>query len=143
MVARVTRRKPFLVPREARATCGERGFSGGPISCMSLNNGASLLQWSAFPPQAFSAAFFLTPTPLGCLLIAKSSALHRPAHQTPSSAPSPHVHWQHPSQAGACKVVAQTICRSQHPASVSSVAQSCPTLCNPMDHSMPGFSVQH
>ena len=25
----------------------------------------------------------------------------------------------------------------------SSVAQSCPTLCNPMDCSMPGFSVHH
>ena len=27
--------------------------------------------------------------------------------------------------------------------SVSSVAQSCPTLCNPMDCSMPGFPVHH
>ena len=27
--------------------------------------------------------------------------------------------------------------------SVSSVAQSCPTLCDPMDCSMPGFSVHH
>ena len=25
----------------------------------------------------------------------------------------------------------------------SSVAQSCPTLCIPMDHSMPGFPVHH
>ena len=25
----------------------------------------------------------------------------------------------------------------------SSVAQSCPTLCNPIDYSMPGFSVHH
>ena len=25
----------------------------------------------------------------------------------------------------------------------SSVAQSCPTLCNPMDHSMPGLPVHH
>ena len=25
----------------------------------------------------------------------------------------------------------------------SSVSQSCPTLCNPMNHSMPGFPVQH
>ena len=27
--------------------------------------------------------------------------------------------------------------------SVSSVAQSCPTLCNPMNHSTPGLPVQH
>ena len=27
--------------------------------------------------------------------------------------------------------------------SVSSVAQSCPTLCNPMDYSTPGFPVHH
>ena len=27
--------------------------------------------------------------------------------------------------------------------SVSSVAQSCPTLCNPMNHSMPGLPVHH
>ena len=26
---------------------------------------------------------------------------------------------------------------------LSSVTQSCPTLCNPMDCSMPGFPVQH
>ena len=25
----------------------------------------------------------------------------------------------------------------------SSVAQSCPTLCNPMNHSMPGLPVHH
>ena len=25
----------------------------------------------------------------------------------------------------------------------SSVAHSCPTLCNPMDYSMPGFPVHH
>ena len=25
----------------------------------------------------------------------------------------------------------------------SSVTQSCPTLCNPMNHSMPGFPVHH
>ena len=27
--------------------------------------------------------------------------------------------------------------------SVSSVTQSCPTLCDPMDYSMPGFPVHH
>ena len=27
--------------------------------------------------------------------------------------------------------------------SISSVAQSCPTLCNPMDCSMPGLPVHH
>ena len=27
--------------------------------------------------------------------------------------------------------------------SVSSVTQSCPTLCDPMDCSMPGFPVHH
>ena len=27
--------------------------------------------------------------------------------------------------------------------SVSSIAQSCPTLCDPMDCSMPGFPVHH
>ena len=31
----------------------------------------------------------------------------------------------------------------QATASVSSVAQSCPTLCNPMDCSTPGFPVHH
>ena len=28
-------------------------------------------------------------------------------------------------------------------ASVSSVTQSCPTLCNPMNHIMPGLPVHH
>ena len=30
-----------------------------------------------------------------------------------------------------------------HSLQVSSVAQSCPTLCNPMNHSMPGLPVRH
>ena len=30
-----------------------------------------------------------------------------------------------------------------HSVQFSSVAQSCPTLCNPMDYSMPGFPVHH
>ena len=30
-----------------------------------------------------------------------------------------------------------------HSVQFSSVAQSCPTLCNPMDHSTPGFPVHH
>ena len=33
--------------------------------------------------------------------------------------------------------------RSVIVSSVSSVAQSCPTLCNPMDCSTPGFPVHH
>ena len=32
---------------------------------------------------------------------------------------------------------------SQSVSPVSSVAQSCPTLCNPMNHSMPGLPVHH
>ena len=37
------------------------------------------------------------------------------------------------------------ICRQvlNHPIQFSSVAQSCPTLCNPMDCSTPGFPVLH
>ena len=30
-----------------------------------------------------------------------------------------------------------------YPHQFSSVAQSCPTLCDPMDRSMPGFPVHH
>ena len=30
-----------------------------------------------------------------------------------------------------------------HPAKFSSVAQSCPTLCYPMNHSTPGLPVHH
>ena len=33
--------------------------------------------------------------------------------------------------------------RSQSASSVSSVAQSCPTLCNPMNHSTPGLPIHH
>ena len=32
---------------------------------------------------------------------------------------------------------------SQHSVKFSSVTQSCPTLCNPMNHSMPGLPVHH
>ena len=37
------------------------------------------------------------------------------------------------------------ICMSNHPCilGISSVAQSCPTLCDPMDCSTPGFLVHH
>ena len=31
----------------------------------------------------------------------------------------------------------------QHSNQFSSVAQSCPTLCDPMNHSMPGLPVHH
>ena len=33
--------------------------------------------------------------------------------------------------------------RAMAPISVSSVVQSCPTLCDPMDYTMPGFLVHH
>ena len=32
---------------------------------------------------------------------------------------------------------------SQHPAQIRSVAQSCPTLCDPMNRSTPGLPVHH
>ena len=32
---------------------------------------------------------------------------------------------------------------SSFPVQFSSVTQSCPTLCNPMNHSTPGFPVHH
>ena len=35
------------------------------------------------------------------------------------------------------------IIKGNHSVQFSSVAQSCPTLCNPMDCSMPGFPVHH
>ena len=31
----------------------------------------------------------------------------------------------------------------RHPGQFSSVPQSCPTLCDPMNHNMPGFPVHH
>ena len=39
------------------------------------------------------------------------------------------------------KVQTTTQLHSSHTVQFSSVAQSCPTFCNPMDCSMPGFSV--
>ena len=33
--------------------------------------------------------------------------------------------------------------KEKHQYSISSVTQSCPTLCNPMNHSMPGLPVHH
>ena len=35
------------------------------------------------------------------------------------------------------------ICTMKYSVQFSSVAQSCPTLCDPMNHSMPGFLVHH
>ena len=35
------------------------------------------------------------------------------------------------------------LCKESISQSVSSVAQSCPTLCDPMNHSTPGLRVYH
>ena len=35
------------------------------------------------------------------------------------------------------------LCKESISQSVSSVAQSCPTLCDPMNHSTPGLRVHH
>lgn len=86
------RRKPFL-DREARARVGER-LQWWSHLCVSLNNGASLLQWSAFPPQAFSAAFSSLP-PLRLSPHSQEQCSPQACSPSPSSAPSPHVHWQH------------------------------------------------
>ena len=37
----------------------------------------------------------------------------------------------------------QTTCDRVTSVQLSSVSQSCPTLCNPMDYTMPGFPVLH
>ena len=39
------------------------------------------------------------------------------------------------------ETVSWTLKKENKPVQFSSVAQSCPTLCNPMNHSMPGLSV--
>ena len=88
------RREPVLVSREAVASEWRERLQCGPVPCMSLNNGASLLWQSGFPPQAFPVADFLTPIPSVCLLTANSSPLTRFALQTPVPALSPHPHWQ-------------------------------------------------
>ena len=36
-----------------------------------------------------------------------------------------------------------SLSQKEIPYAFSSVAQSCPTLCNPMNHSMPGLPVHH
>ena len=52
-----------------------------------------------------------------------------------SSASAIHIRWP--------KYCSFGICPSKGSIQVSSVTQSCPTLCNPMDCSMPGFPVHH
>ena len=42
-----------------------------------------------------------------------------------------------------CSVLFFSILRTDQFSSVSSVAQSCPTLCDPMNHSTPGLPVHH
>ena len=81
--------EPFLVPREAGASCGERGCNGSPAPCKSLNNGASLLWRSGFPLQAFLVADFLTSIPSGCLRTVNRSLLPGSALQTPHFSTQP------------------------------------------------------
>ena len=66
----------------------------------------------------------LTPRSLGFLLVLPGS---------PFTARAPHAQRSGPARAGVLKVKVQ----------FSSVTQSCPTLCNPMDCSTPGFPVHH
>ena len=42
-----------------------------------------------------------------------------------------------------CKKRRKKQCCHRFISSVSAVAQSCPTLCDPMDYSVPGFPVHH
>jgi len=55
------------------------------------------------------------------------------------------IHYVLPLKAGGRPMDAHIMLHNFHEASVqfSSVAQSCPTLCDPMDYSMPGYSVHH
>ena len=40
-------------------------------------------------------------------------------------------------------VIQSEVCQKEGNKQFSSVAQSCPTLCNPMNHSTPGLPVHH
>ena len=125
-------------------------------------NGASLFHcgW-ARPPitQHFTTCgIFLQDSPLSNWLVLLSLTLSR---YSPVLGQSPEGHlrvelWASPPSQGTlpinssllsnpkfqalCPVPNKTVTFCQ---SVSSVAQSCPTLCDPMDCSMPGFPVLH
>ena len=103
----------FPNTRGGRGRCMGREAAMAVLPCTSLNNGALILWQSGFPPQAFPVADFLTPIPSGCLLTANSSTLPSLLSKPHVPAPSPHLHWRHTSQPGACsRAVARTMCVS-------------------------------
>ena len=53
------------------------------------------------------------------------------------------LHWQEFLLLLLLFLTASTTCEALHHIQFSSVAQSCPTLCNPMQHSTPGLPVHH
>ena len=71
----------------------------------------------------FKVRWFLVITPL---LYMRKLRLHSP--------------WGH-QDSNVCAVIHFLLCWSL--VQFSSVPQSCPALCDPMDHSMPGFPVHH
>ena len=42
-----------------------------------------------------------------------------------------------------CHSISETVSKNNEKYACCSVAQSCPTLCDPMNHSTPGFPVHH
>ena len=85
-----------------------------------------------------------------CLVLSDSMWSHEPQHTRPPT-PTPGVHpnpcplsqWCHPTISSS--VIRFSSCPQSFPASIqfSSVAQSCLTLCNPINCSTPGLPVHH
>ena len=111
----------------------EDRWSRGSHTCRPCGSGSEPgleLHWPARPPASLGPGQVCSPcgvhTPRGLLGPAPSSLLSLPA-LVPSVAADP----------------GKTTHSPPPPQSVSSVAQSCPTLCNLMNRSTPGLPVHH
>ena len=97
------------------------------------------------PPGGSSVLGILRGRILGWVAISSSRGSSRPRDQTRAS--YVYLHWQAGSlplaPPGKPDVLAASNVISIILDQIRSVAQSCPTLCNPMNCSMPGLPVHH
>ena len=82
-------------------------------------------------------------TRLKWLSSSSNIALHKTNKQNGNMASLPIPMTRSAADTAACSLLHSVIQWVIGPQSVSSVAQSCPTLCDPMDCSTPGFPVHH
>ena len=116
---------------------------------LSITNSQSSLKLTSFSfcPQSLPASVSFPMTQLfawGGQSTGVSASASFPPKKSQGWSPSEWTDWSSLQSKGLSRVFSNTtLQKHQFRCSVSSVTQSCPTLCNPMECRMPGFPVHH